>query len=107
MKTFRIDAVVVILGENASENEALIKDSDPDHIWLHLDKFSSGHVVIQSNVVTQVMLQLAAQKCLQNTKYKNMRNVSIVFTPISNLKCTSKKGEVEFKSNRKTRRFKI
>ena len=107
MKTFQVDQVLMVLGENASENESLIKESNTDFIWLHLDKFPSGHIIIQSNIVSQSVLQIAAQKCLENTKYKNLKNVSIVFTTISNLNLTDKKGEVEFKSNRKTTRFKI
>ena len=107
MKTFTVEEIGIILGENANENEQVINESHPDFIWLHLDKFPSGHVVIQSNVVSQQILQIAAQKCLENTKYKNLKNISVIFTTISNLKFTEKKGEVEFRSNRKTSRFKI
>lgn len=107
MKSFHINEVHILLGENENDNDSLLKVAHNDHIWLHLDKFPSGHAVIQTGTINDELLHFTGQKCLENTKFRHLKNVKIVYTKISNVKLTEKKGEVIFKSNRKTNRFKL
>lgn len=110
MKECYINGFKIILGQNATENWKIIKDKtyeNPNYVWLHLNKFPSGHVVIESESPPQNIIHLAAHFCLHNTKFKNLKNITIVQTHLSNIKLTQVKGEVEFLSNRKTNVFKL
>ena len=107
MKTFKINDYEMSLGQNAKENDDLVKSTHPTHVWLHLDKYSSGHLVIHSSDVPEYILHLAAHFCWHNTKFKNLPCVRIVTTKVSNLQQTDVEGEVIFRSNRKTQTFVI
>ena len=50
---------------------------------------------------------VAAQLCLSNSKYKNLRNIKACATTVGNLVMGDVVGEVEFKSNRRVRDFRI
>ena len=110
MKVLFIDNVVVKLGENAKENWELVQQAkhvNPNYHWLHLNSFPSGHAILETSEPSPTLLQTAGQFCKSNTKYKNLKDVYIIATPISNLILTDTVGEVAFKTNRKTKKFKI
>ena len=85
----------------------LVSESEPDHTWIHLESFPSGHVIVQCAEPSNEVLVHAMKTCLDGTKYKNMKNVKVSVTKVSNLKLTNVLGEVEFKSNRKVQSLKI
>lgn len=107
MKVFEYENVVIKLGENAKENTLLVSESEPTYTWVHLESFPSGHVVVQCDEPSKEVLVHAMKICLEGTKYKNLKNVKISITKVSNLKLTNVLGEVEFKSNRKVKSLKI
>lgn len=107
MKEFEIDGTTMRLGETAKENWQLIGESNRDHTWMHLNSYPSGHIVIKSDNVDDELLLEAAQLCKENTKYRNLRNLKICYTKVSNLKYGEKPGSVHFKSNRQVKTIKI
>ena len=107
MKEFDVDGITMRLGETAKENWQLIGESNSDHMWMHLNSYPSGHIVIKSDNVTDELLQEAAQLCKENTKYRNLRNLKRCYTKVSNLKYGEKAGSVHFKSNRQVKTIKI
>lgn len=107
MKIKECENVIIKLGENACENTELIKISSPDFLWIHLKSFPSGHVVIESDNCNQSQLKIGMRMCLDGTKYRNMKDVKFSVTKISNIVCTKKKGEVQFKSNKKVLCYKL
>lgn len=107
MKVFEYDGISVKLGQNARENTQLVGESNPNHVWIHLESFSSGHVVIQCEEPSNEVLTYAMNICLEGTKQKTMKNVKASVTKVSNLILTDKLGEVTFKSNRKVKSIKI
>ena len=107
MKTFEIDDVEVILGENANENWKLIDDSDGDYIWMHLESYPSGHIIIKSNKVSKQFLNQAAQICKDHTKYRSIPQLRACYTCVSNLVKCGKPGSVQFVSNRQVKSIKI
>ena len=107
MKEFDVDGITMRLGETAKENWQLIGESNSDHMWMHLNSYPSGHIVIKSDNVTDELLQEAAQLCKENTKYRNLRNLKLCYTKVSNLKDGEKPGSVHFKSNRQVKTIKI
>ena len=46
MKQFEINDTIVRLGETAKENWSLIDEADDQYIWMHLNSFPSGHIII-------------------------------------------------------------
>ena len=107
MKVFEYDGTSVKLGQNARENTQLVRESNPNHIWIHLESFPSGHVVIQCEEPSNEVLTYAMNICLEGTRQKNMKNIKASVTKISNLILTDTDGEVTFKSNRKVKSVKI
>lgn len=107
MKVFEYDDTVVNLGQNALENTQLVGESNPNHVWVHLESFPSGHVIIQCEEPSNEVLTYAMNICLEGTRQKNMKNVKASVTKVSNLILTDTPGEVIFKSNRKVKSIKI
>ncbi len=100
--------VTMLLGENAKENFQILKTSNPNYTWLHLNSFSSGHMIIESEkTIPNEILNAAAYFCLQNTKYRNLKNFSVIYCKVSNIIPTDKVGEIVFKSYKKTTRLVI
>ncbi len=100
MKTIYFDNIPIIIGKNAQENWDLLS-KNPNFTWLHLKSFPSCHVIIESNSISTPLLEFAATECKNNTKYRNLSNLKISYTLISNIKKADQIGSVTFKSNRK------
>ena len=107
MKVFQHENIVIKLGQNSKENGLLVSESKPNHVWIHLESFPSGHVIIQCDEPSHEVLVYAMKTCLDGTKYKNIKNLKASVTLVSNLKLTDVLGEVEFKSKRKVQSLKI
>jgi predicted ribosome quality control (RQC) complex YloA/Tae2 family protein len=92
------------VGRNAQDNWDIIKESHEKWLWIHLDKFPSGHVIIckESSIITDEEIIYGCNLCISHSKYKNLRNLSIVYCEINNLMLGSEIGSVYFKSNKRT-----
>lgn len=69
MKEWVFDNITIRMGQNAIENDQLVKDSLQTSMWLHLDSFPSAHVVIQDDNPTKRVIKFAAQKLKEHSKY--------------------------------------
>ncbi len=107
MKIYECENILIKIGQNAKENTHLVQESNVNYVWIHLQSFASGHVIIECEEPSKTVLACGMKLCLDGTKQKNMKNVKASVTTVSNLKCTNILGEVEFKSNRKVKSFKI
>ncbi len=83
------------MGKDKYENEDLIKYSLPLDIWFHVDSLSSAHVYLRlpdgatMDTITPEALEDAAQLVKANSiQGCKVNNLSIVYTPASNLKKT-------------------
>ena len=106
MKECVAHGVTLRLGQNATENTRLVEGASADHVWVHLEKFPSGHVVIESSNPNANVLTDAAAFCLHHTRYRYLQNVGVSVTRVGNLKNTGG-GEVEFRSSRRVTRLQI
>ena len=104
MKILEINQIKVIIGQNAQENWDIIH-YDEKYIWLHLDSFPSCHVIIQSDSPEKDTLMKAAIECRNHTKYRNIRNLKVCYTPCNNLKKGLSVGSVYYKSNKQVKRL--
>lgn len=100
MKEIIIDDISFKIGQNAQENWELL-NLDENFTWFHLKSFPSCHVVIEKNDPTQEEIVNGANLCLENTKYRNLKNIKVNYTLLKNIKKADKVGSVYFVSNRK------
>lgn len=93
------------VGKNAAENWRLLDGSAPNDLWFHLESFPSPYVFLTGNP-TQEEIEEAARVCKENTKYKNVPGIQVMYTPVANVIKGEKVGEVIIKSHRKVRKIK-
>jgi predicted ribosome quality control (RQC) complex YloA/Tae2 family protein len=91
---------LILVGQNADENDRLIKESKQNDLWFHLANFPSCHLVIKNtkkHPVDKEMITYCAELCKTNTKYKNIASVTVHYCDIKQVKRTNVKGLVELK----------
>ena len=91
-----IHNIKYILGENANENHKIIKSSNKEYWWFHLNKYSSGHCIVETNKINHNIIIIAGNYIKKNTKYKNRDEIDICYTQVKNIKILNTPGEVEF-----------
>ena len=91
----------ILMGENENENDILVRQSKPKWTWIHLEKGSSPHAVIEVEKPTTEELYTAANLVVENSKRRFEKNVKVIYTQIRNLRLTEKKGEVILKKRGK------
>lgn len=99
----------ILLGENASENDELVRwalANAPDATWVHLDAFPSGHALVLDEAPSTAVAA-AAQLCLSRSKYRAQRDAKAAVTTVRNLVLTETLGEVDFYSRRRVARLVI
>ena len=80
-----------IVGKNAADNFDIIDDANSRDIWFHIENEPSGHIVakmpeieLNKKQLRQIITQ-GAVVCKENSKFKSMKNVKIVFTYVENV----------------------
>ena len=103
MKKIEFKNIIYIIGENANENWNILdlyKKENNKYIWFHLNSFPSGYIIMCSTLIdiekTQInnYLYYGAELCKNNTKYKNQKNLKIIYTTLDKLNKTNNIGEV-------------
>jgi len=102
MKTFEINSTIYV-GQDSKENWELLK-LDQNFWWFHLESFPSSHVVFCNSIITNTEIYQSANYCKEHSKYRNYKNVYVIYTQLKNVIKASKEGEV---FSRKTLRIKI
>ena len=106
MKDIINDSFLCKIGNNCSENWQLLDNSKEHHIFFHLSHFPSCYVILQYEIDKEVdikIIEKAALQCKLHTKYKNLKNIRVDYTNISNVVKGEKVGEIFYKSNRKVK----
>tara|TARA_B100001121_G_C18697415_1_gene625634 strand:+ start:3949 stop:4827 length:879 start_codon:yes stop_codon:yes gene_type:complete len=98
-KTKIVNNIKYILGENDIENHQIIKESNKDHWWFHLDNLTSGHCIVMSDKINHNILIIASNFLKKYTKIRNRIKFSICYTQVKNLKILDKPGMVEIMNN--------
>ncbi|CAG8978192.1 hypothetical protein HYALB_00011427 [Hymenoscyphus albidus] len=83
----------IYVGKDKVENEDLIKYGLEEDVWFHVDKLSSAHIYLRMNEgetwenIPQDLLTDCAQLTKANSIEGNKKdNITIIYTPWSNLK---------------------
>lgn len=95
-KKKKVANIEYILGENAIENHKIIRESNPDYWWFHLDNCNSGHCIVCSDKIDNNIMNIAGNFIKKYSKLKNQKKVTICYTQISNLILLDVDGMVEF-----------
>ena len=92
-----------IIGRSADENHEIIEQANPYDLWFHVSNYPSCHVICklenkkyESKLFHKIIKQ-GAVCCKQYCKFKNVLDVSIIYTYIKNITKTYKSGEVTAK----------
>lgn len=103
MKKVEYNDITYIIGENAQDNWYILdlyKKENDKFIWFHLNSFSSAYVIMCSTINDIDKSQLndylyyGAELCKNNTKYRNLKNLKIIYTTLKKISKTNTIGEV-------------
>ena len=100
MKFVEYDEVKYIIGENAKDNWEVLKLTQQNWIWFHLDKFSSPYVVLslplnklkKTHNDWKKYLNYGALLCKANSKHFN-KKVNVIWTLCKNVSYGTQVGE--------------
>lgn len=83
-----------IVGKNAIDNWKIYREAKQIDTIFHLEKFTSPYVIVNfpMNELTKEHIYMAANLCKDNSKYKNVPKLGILYTSISNTKLGNKVG---------------
>jgi predicted ribosome quality control (RQC) complex YloA/Tae2 family protein len=88
----------LLIGQNAKENEDIIKMSNQNDLWFHFENISGPHIILQSNgdlIPKRYLYQIAIK--LFEHKPKAPKNQNVIYTEIKNIKLTNTLGTVNTK----------
>jgi predicted ribosome quality control (RQC) complex YloA/Tae2 family protein len=99
------DTIVYTVGKNAEDNWKIYRESSQTYTIFHLDKFSSAYVIVNVPMeeLTNQQIYTAADLCKSRSKYKNIPNLGVMYTSISNTHLGDKPGAFIVNSNRKVK----
>ena len=84
----------ILIGKNAYGNEEIIKMSDNDDLWFHINNLPSAHLILKcKEKISKRDLYKIGNILLDHNK-KVPRNSNIIYTKVKNIKLTNKLGSV-------------
>lgn len=88
--------LTVNIGKNAQNNWDLIDQSKSTDIWFHLENEPSSHVIIdtETDILSRNIIYRVALECKKKSKFKKLNNISVIYTPIGNIKKGNDVGSV-------------
>tara|TARA_Y100000385_G_C12820799_1_gene520270 strand:- start:322 stop:651 length:330 start_codon:yes stop_codon:yes gene_type:complete len=109
MKTIQIHNINCLVGQNKNDNWKLLDNiKNKEYYFFHLSSFSSAYVFAETDFLTDnKIIKDIAKVCLNNTKYKNLKNIKVDYCRVKNLEKGENIGEVIYISNRKVKQIKI
>jgi predicted ribosome quality control (RQC) complex YloA/Tae2 family protein len=92
--------IIYHTGSNAKNNFEIIDDSNPNDLWFHLNDYSSSHTIAKipndiNKKELKYIIKRGALLCKMYSKYNSIKDLSIIYTKISNIVKTDIVGKVE------------
>lgn len=83
------------IGQNAQENEIIIKASAGGSLWFHLENISGPHMILQTagDNVPKRYINIIASK-FRDHKRGLSRNYRVIYTEVKNVRLTKTEGSV-------------
>ena len=107
MKKIFAETFSAFIGQNAIENWSLLDISEENDLFFHLTSFPSCYVIIKTQKITKEIIEKGALLCKENTKYKNLRNIYIDYTYVSNVEKGDIVGEIIYKRKKLVKKIKL
>lgn len=87
-RRFEKDGFLILAGRNNLQNDKLLKESEPEDLWLHTQKYHSSHVVIKSGgrTVPNEVLLYAAQICVRYSDAKGGGKTPVDYCSVRRVK---------------------
>lgn len=113
MKCVEYNNVKFYIGQNAEENWNLLDNSkmiNNEYIWFHLNSFASPYIIMYSTLQNiknisensiDDFLIFGANLCKENSKYKYLKDIKIIYTTLKQLTKTDNIGEVIISGKKK------
>jgi predicted ribosome quality control (RQC) complex YloA/Tae2 family protein len=95
----KVGTITYKLGENAEDNFKIIDEADPKDIWFHVHNQPSCHVIatIPEGIDRKNIKYIITQGALvlkENSKFKSVKKLEIVYARIKNVTKTEPVGSV-------------
>lgn len=85
----------ISIGRNQYDNDTLIKKSNPNDIWFHLDNISGPHIVLHTdNLIIPKRTLNYIGTLFQQYKSNLPKKYTVIYTCIKNIKTTKTPGSV-------------
>lgn len=108
MKTVVYKDSIIHIGQNAKENWQILSKASQKSLIFHLKSFPSPYVILTNgDNYDMETIEYCAKLCLENSKMKNLRNVYIEYTVVSNVTKGDIIGEMVYKSCKKVQKIKV
>lgn len=104
MKKYNINNYILYIGCTSDDNWKILSTSKSWHIFIHLSKFPSCYGILNTDINTIIDKQILIKCCrivLDNTKFKNIKNIKFDITSCNNVRKGDFIGEVIYKSKSK------
>lgn len=102
MKTIEWEGKIFLVGESQMENDELVRTSQKDWLWFHLDGISSCHVVLQdslSGLDRKVKTKYFKRGCLLTKQFTKKiiqhQPHQVIWSRIGDLVLTEVPGQVQ------------
>lgn len=98
-----LENTLFLVGTSASTNWDMYRHCMQTDTIFHLNKFSSPYVIVNLpiNQLSNEQILAAAIICKRKSKYKNVPNVGVIYTPISNTVLGNEIGSFVIRNNHK------
>lgn len=93
---FQDTTYTIYIGENAKENWELIDQASQNDLWFHLDNLPSPHVIlcVENKKIPKQIIKECALLCQSNSKYSNLKKISVIYTEIKHVSKDKQVGSV-------------
>jgi predicted ribosome quality control (RQC) complex YloA/Tae2 family protein len=89
----------IVIGKNKYDNNKIISENSQNDFWFHIQKMPSAHLILKCNCKKKnKCIKESAHKLKSSSKYKNLKNLKIVYTQLKNVKKTKEIGKVIIKN---------
>ena len=97
MKSIKFNEYTLVIGNNKNENNELLEKSDLCWTWFHMENLPSCHGIINCSIekLNKDVIYKCALNIKNNTKYKKIPRLNVIYTELKNIKKTDNLGEVE------------
>lgn len=98
------DTATILIGKNAADNWKIVDEAENRDLWFHVANHPSCHVILKAKDINFYNINLAAQRCKEHSKLRNLTTVTVMYTTKDNIKKGQNVGEVIIKSNKKCKK---